>query len=527
MPSPSSGPAGIGKSRLALELAAEIAGEATVVTGSCPSYGEDVTYRPLAEIVGRLGGSDPRQRVTDLLDGDESAAQMVLAAIGLSDGAAKTEETHWAVRRMLERVARERPLVVVVEDVHWAEPTLLDLLELPRGPLERTPDPARLPHAARPARVPAGLGRAAAGQIAARAGRASGRRRSPARRERGRQGAPRRHRRAHRRAGRGESAVPRAARGRGRGQRRRDPAVDHPGRARRPHRPPGAPRARPARARVRAGPELLRGRLEALLPDDDGAGIAARLVALVQQQLVRGGAVGRAGAGRLPVRPRADPRGRVPRPAQAAARGPARARGPLAGRAGRHPRRDRRPPPRRGGPPAGRARRAPAGAGRRGGAAARGRRGRRAPAWRPVGGRAPARARRRGPDPGRPDARRAAAGARRRAVRGRSHDRRGAHARRGDRVRARAARASTRRGRARARAVRGGDGRRLGARTAGRRRRGAGARARGRRSRPVQVVAAARQSPPGSTATSAMPTRRGAPRPTTRAAPASSASCSR
>src|SRR5215217_3080008 len=107
------GSAGIGKSRLALEFVAEIAGEATVVSGGCPSYGEDVTYRPLAEIVGRLGGSDPRQRVTDLLDGDQSAAQIVLAAIGLSGGAAKTEETHWAVRRMLERVAYERPLVVV------------------------------------------------------------------------------------------------------------------------------------------------------------------------------------------------------------------------------------------------------------------------------------------------------------------------------------------------------------------------------------------------------------------------------
>ena len=123
------GPAGMGKSRLAKELIAEVGDDAAVVVGGCPSYGEGVTYRPLAEIVGQLGGSDPWQRVTELLDGDEPVAQMVLSAIGLSEGAAQTEETFWAVRRMLERVAQERPLVMVVEDIHWAEPTLLDLLE--------------------------------------------------------------------------------------------------------------------------------------------------------------------------------------------------------------------------------------------------------------------------------------------------------------------------------------------------------------------------------------------------------------
>ena len=123
------GPAGIGKTRLAQVLVAEVGDEATVVVGRCLSYGDDVTYRPLAEIVRQLGGGDPRQLVNELLEGDEATTDLVLAAIGLSDGAAQAEETFLAVRRLLEQVALERTLVVAVEDVHWAEPTLLDLLE--------------------------------------------------------------------------------------------------------------------------------------------------------------------------------------------------------------------------------------------------------------------------------------------------------------------------------------------------------------------------------------------------------------
>jgi DNA-binding SARP family transcriptional activator len=123
------GPAGIGKSRLAHELVAGIDGDATAVVGRCLSYGEGVTYRPLAGIVRQLGGDDPRGRFNELFEGDEQVTRLILGAIGLSDAAAQAEETFWAVRSLLERVARDRPLVVVVEDVHWAEPTLLDLLE--------------------------------------------------------------------------------------------------------------------------------------------------------------------------------------------------------------------------------------------------------------------------------------------------------------------------------------------------------------------------------------------------------------
>jgi DNA-binding SARP family transcriptional activator/class 3 adenylate cyclase len=123
------GPAGIGKSRLVEELLTEVGDEARVAVGRCHSYGEDVAYRPLAEIVGQLGGSDPRAGVEQLLVGEEGAARLVLGAIGLADAAAQPDEAQWAVRRLLERAAAERPLLVIFDDVHWADPTLLDLLD--------------------------------------------------------------------------------------------------------------------------------------------------------------------------------------------------------------------------------------------------------------------------------------------------------------------------------------------------------------------------------------------------------------
>jgi DNA-binding SARP family transcriptional activator/class 3 adenylate cyclase len=123
------GPAGIGKTRLAQEFVAELVDDATVVVGRCLSYGEDVAYQPLAEIARQLGDGDPRGAVNDLLEGNTAIAELVLAAIGLSDGAAQAQETFLAIRQLLERAASRRPLVVAVEDVHWAQPTLLDLLE--------------------------------------------------------------------------------------------------------------------------------------------------------------------------------------------------------------------------------------------------------------------------------------------------------------------------------------------------------------------------------------------------------------
>jgi class 3 adenylate cyclase/tetratricopeptide (TPR) repeat protein len=120
------GEPGIGKTRLARELVAAVRAEATVLTGACVSYGDGATWLPLAEMVHQLG--DPAA----VLAGEERGeivAQRIEELIGLSEGAGSREEAFWSVRQLLEAVARKRPLVAVFEDVHWAEPTLLDLIE--------------------------------------------------------------------------------------------------------------------------------------------------------------------------------------------------------------------------------------------------------------------------------------------------------------------------------------------------------------------------------------------------------------
>jgi tetratricopeptide (TPR) repeat protein len=140
---------GIGKSRLTLEFLASVEPEARVLTGRCLSYGEGITYWALGEIVREAAGigtehtaSVARGRIEALLAGTndaETVTALLAEALGLERGSGATGEIAWAARRLFEALARERPLVVVIDDLHWAEQALLDLveqlLELARAPL--------------------------------------------------------------------------------------------------------------------------------------------------------------------------------------------------------------------------------------------------------------------------------------------------------------------------------------------------------------------------------------------------------
>ena len=131
------GQAGVGKTRLVAEAVRGL--DATVLRGRCLSYGEGITFWPVAEVVHQAAGTidtdSPaeataklRRRLGDADDADHVAGR-VAQLIGLEATPVPAEEAAWAFRRLLEVLAGAGTLVVVLDDLHWAEPTLLDLVE--------------------------------------------------------------------------------------------------------------------------------------------------------------------------------------------------------------------------------------------------------------------------------------------------------------------------------------------------------------------------------------------------------------
>jgi len=133
------GPAGVGKSRLVAEALAGIGDRARVLSGSCLPYGEGITFWPVLEIVKQLteisdndSPAQAREKIEAVLGGEPNAeivAARVAQLIGLAETAAAGDEGFWGLRHLLEALTHQQPLVVVFDDLNWAEPTLLDLVE--------------------------------------------------------------------------------------------------------------------------------------------------------------------------------------------------------------------------------------------------------------------------------------------------------------------------------------------------------------------------------------------------------------
>jgi tetratricopeptide (TPR) repeat protein len=129
--------AGVGKSRLTAEFLERIADRSTALSGRCLPYGDGITFWPLAEalksasgVVNDDGAEEALAKLRALTDSaGDGVTERLAALIGLRPEPFPMEELAWATRRFLEHTAGERPLTLVVEDVHWAEASLLELLE--------------------------------------------------------------------------------------------------------------------------------------------------------------------------------------------------------------------------------------------------------------------------------------------------------------------------------------------------------------------------------------------------------------
>jgi class 3 adenylate cyclase/tetratricopeptide (TPR) repeat protein len=133
------GPAGIGKSRLAGELRATLGSRATWLTGRCLPYGDGITFWPLIQVVRAAGGTEA---IAAALAGNEDAdavSELLKVTTGGTDVEAGSEDIFWGVRRFLEGLAGRKPLVICLEDIHWAEPMFLDLVEYLAGWIGEAP----------------------------------------------------------------------------------------------------------------------------------------------------------------------------------------------------------------------------------------------------------------------------------------------------------------------------------------------------------------------------------------------------
>ncbi len=131
------GEPGVGKTRLGQEFLSSLEG-ATVLSGRALPYGESITYWPLAEMVkasADIADDDPIDVAIEKLRAccpAEAVADLLGLATGVLEavhGERSQQEIAWAAREWAAVMAGVQPLVLVFEDIHWAEEPLLELIE--------------------------------------------------------------------------------------------------------------------------------------------------------------------------------------------------------------------------------------------------------------------------------------------------------------------------------------------------------------------------------------------------------------
>jgi class 3 adenylate cyclase/tetratricopeptide (TPR) repeat protein len=127
--------AGVGKSRLLEAFFEQLEGRASCLSGRCLPYGRGITFWPLVEAVRQAAGmvdeDSPEEAYAKIarLCADEEVVDRVATAVGLDDADFPLTELMWGARKLFEELARHRPLILRFDDIHWAEPAFLDLVE--------------------------------------------------------------------------------------------------------------------------------------------------------------------------------------------------------------------------------------------------------------------------------------------------------------------------------------------------------------------------------------------------------------
>jgi tetratricopeptide (TPR) repeat protein len=130
------GEAGVGKTRLIEEFVDRLGKRAMVLQGRCLSFGEGVSEWPVARMVRAAAGiidDEPPDvsyaKLASLVGENAGVTSRLASVLGLREGTVEAEDTYRILLRFLEILAERRPLVVVIDDLHWAQPALIGLIQ--------------------------------------------------------------------------------------------------------------------------------------------------------------------------------------------------------------------------------------------------------------------------------------------------------------------------------------------------------------------------------------------------------------